>query len=150
MFRSIIHPLLGVVLAMVGYYLVVKVGDELYPMDFLTDEMTQEEVYLAIQEYLVTAPFGALAISIFACMFGTFVGTLYVYQISNEMPTAHTAPVLSVMLICTILILTNPPHPVWMYIAPFLVLGAWWNAIKLGKARESKANREKSGKEDQE
>jgi hypothetical protein len=26
-----------------------------------------------------------------------------------------------------------------MYIAPFLVIGAWWNAVKFGKARVAKA-----------
>jgi hypothetical protein len=139
MFRIIIHPLLGVFLAMLGYYIVVQIGEQLYPTDFLTKDMNQEEVYLATQGYLATAPFWVLAISILAPMFGTFVGTLYAYQISDELPTAHTAPVLSVMLICTVLILTNPPHPTWMYIAPFLVIGAWWNAVKFGKARVAKA-----------
>ncbi|MBA62388.1 MAG: hypothetical protein CMJ76_08485 [Planctomycetaceae bacterium] len=140
MVRSIIHPLLGVFLAMLGYYLVVEIGEKLYPMNFLTNDMNQEEVYLAIQEYLATAPFEVLSISIFAPMFGTFVGTLYVYQISDDLPLAHTAPVLSVMLICTILILTKPPHPTWMFIAPLLVVGAWWNAVKLGKARAIKSS----------
>ena len=41
MFRSIIHPLLGVFLAMLGYYIVVQIGEQLYPTDFLTKDMSQ-------------------------------------------------------------------------------------------------------------
>jgi len=33
-----------------------------------------------------------------------------------------------------------------MYIAPLLVVGAWWNAVKFGKARVAKAQAKHKGK----
>ena len=139
MLRSIIHPLLGVLLAMAGVALVQGLGHQLYGVAPVEEGMSPEQVDAAVRAYLETAPFGALAFPILAWMFGTFAGTLYVVQLCHEMPGAHSAPVLSVMLLCTILMLTMLPHPAWMYIAPLLVVGAWWNALKLGKARVAKA-----------
>lgn len=148
MVRSIIYPLLGVLLAMAGVALVQGLGHQIYGVAPVKEGMTPEEINAVVRSYLETAPLGALAFPILAWMSGTFLGTLYVVQLCHEMPTAHTAPVLSVMLICTILMLTMVPHPVWMYLAPFLVIGAWWNAVRFGKARVAKAQARQKAKEE--
>ena len=126
-------------MAMAGVALVQGLGHQLYGVAPVEEGMSPEQVEATVKAYLETAPFGALAFPILAWMFGTFTGTLYVVQLCHEMPAAHSAPVLSVMLLCTILMLTMLPHPAWMYIAPLLVVGAWWNALKLGEARVAKA-----------
>ena len=148
MVRSRLHPLVGVLLAMVGVALVQGVGHELFGSAPIREGMTPEKFDATVRTYLETAPIGALAFPVLAWMFGTFVGTLYVVQLCHEMPTAHTAPVLSVMLICTILMLTMAPHPAWMYLAPVLVVGAWWNGVKYGKYRVCKAQTKRDAEQE--
>ena len=132
MLRSILIPLLGVLIAMAGVALVQGLGHEIYGVAPVTEEMTPQEVDVVVREYLETAPLEALAFPILSWMFGTYVGTVFVARGCDEMPKAHSAPVLSVMLLCTILMLTIIPHPPWMYLGPFLVVGAWWNGVKTG------------------
>ena len=141
MFRSVLIPFLGVVVAMVGVALVQGVGHQLYGTAPINEEMTPEQVDAAVRVYLETAPLGALAFPLLAWLTGTFVGTFFVSQFCHEMPGAHSAPVLCVMLLCTILMLTMLPHPIWMYIGPFLVVGGWWNGLKIGSWRVKRANR---------
>ena len=56
MVRSIIYPLLGVLLAMAGVALVQGLGHQIYGVAPVKEGMTPEEINAVVRSFLETAP----------------------------------------------------------------------------------------------
>jgi len=145
--KSIAVSLGGVFFAVLVVALVQQLGHTLFETAPGLEDATPEKQIELIKEWLPTAPFGAIAMVLVSWVSGTFFGSWFAARFTEELPYAHAAPTICVMVLCALLMLLGLPHPPWMNIASLLILPAGYWGARMGggpSGRDQSASSEES------
>ena len=85
-----------------------------------------------------TAPFGAIAMVLLSWICGTYFGAWFAARFTDDLPYAHAAPTISVMVLCVGLELLRLPHPLWMNVGSVLIVPAGLYGAYIGRSRIDK------------
>ena len=135
MFKSSAVALGGVVLAIIVVMVVQQLGHALYDVPPELQGATAEKAIEIIEDWMPTAPFGALAMVLLSWLSGTYFGAWFAARFTDELPYAHAAPTICVMVLCTVLELLSLPHPWWMNVGSVLIVPAGLYGAHVGRPR---------------
>ena len=136
MFKSSAVAFGGVVLAIIVVSLVQQLGHALYEVPAGLEGATAEETIEIIEAWMPTAPFGAMAMVLLSWMSGTYFGAWFAARFTDELPSAHAAPTICVMVLCTVIELLTLPHPLWMNVGSVLIVPAGLYGAYVGRPRK--------------
>ena len=142
MFKSSAVAFGGVVLAIIVVSLVQQLGHALYEVPAGLEGATAEETIEIIEAWMPTAPFGAIAMVLLSWVSGTYFGAWFAARFTDELPYAHAAPTICVMVLCAVLMLLSLPHPLWMNVGSVLIVPAGLYGAYVGRSRTDKTQPE--------
>ena len=135
MFKSTAVACGGVLLAIIVVGLVQQLGHTLFEVPAGLEGATPEEAIEIIEAWMPTAPFGAIAMVLVSWVSGTYFGAWFAARFTDELPYAHAAPTICVMVLCALLMLLSLPHPIWMNVGSVLIVPAGLYGAYRGRSR---------------
>ncbi len=135
MLKSSVVAFGGVVLAVIWVSLVQQLGHVLFEVPAGLEGATPEETIEIIEAWMPTAPFGAIAMVLLSWLSGTYFGAWFAARFTDELPYAHAAPTICVMVLCALLMLLRLPHPLWMNVGSVLIVPAGLYGAYVGRSR---------------
>ncbi|MBT4692201.1 MAG: hypothetical protein HOB73_02535 [Planctomycetaceae bacterium] len=135
MLKSSVVAFGGVVLAVILVSLVQQLGHVLFEVPAGLEGATPEETIEIIEAWMPTAPFGAIAMVLVSWLSGTYFGAWFAARFTDELPYAHAAPTICVMVLCALLMLLSLPHPLWMNVGSVLIVPAGLYGAYVGRSR---------------
>jgi len=135
MFKSTAVAFGGVLLAIIVVSLVQQLGHALFEVPAGLEGATPEEAIEIIEAWMPTAPFGAIAMVLVSWVSGTYFGAWFAARFTDELPYAHAAPTICVMVLCALLMLLSLPHPLWMNVGSVLIVPAGLYGAYHGRSR---------------
>lgn len=134
MFKSTAAACGGVLLAVIVVSLVQQLGHALFEVPPL-EGATPEKAMEIIAEWMPRAPFGAIAMELLSWVSGTYFGAWFASRFTHELPYAHAAPTICVMVLCALLMLLSLPYPIWMNVGSVLIVPAGLYGAYHGRSR---------------
>ena len=147
-FKSIAVSFGGVFFAVVIVAMVQQLGHKLFETPQGLAGATPEKQIELIRAWLPTAPFGSVAMVLVSWISGTYLGSWFSARFTAELPYAHAAPTICVMVLCALLMLLELPHPMWMNIASLLILPAGYWGARMGSGTAAGDQSASSGESD--
>ena len=135
MFKSTAVACGGVLLAIIVVSLVQQLGHTLFEVPQGLQDATAEKQIEIIEDWMRNAPFGAIAMVLLSWISGTYFGAWFAARFTDELPYAHAAPTICVMVLCALLMLLSLPHPIWMNIGSVLIVPAGLYGAYHGRSR---------------
>jgi hypothetical protein len=135
MFKSTAVACGGVLLAMLVVSLVRQLGHALFEVPAGLEGATLEEAAEIIAAWIPTAPFDAIAMVLLSWVSGTYFGSWFASRFTDELPYAHAAPTICVMVLCVLLRLLSLPYPIWMNVGSVLIVPAGLYGAYHGRSR---------------
>jgi hypothetical protein len=135
MLKSSAVALGGVVLAIIVVMVVQQLGHALFEVPAGLEGATPVEAMEIIEAWMPTAPFGAIAMVLLSWVSGTYFGAWFAARFTDELPYAHAAPTICVMVLCAILMLLSLPHPLWMNVGSVLIVPVGLYGAYVGRPR---------------
>ena len=142
MFKSTAVACGGVLLAYIVVRLVQQLGHTLFGVPAGLEGATPEEAIEIIEAWMQTAPFGAIEMVLVSWVSGTYFGAWFAARFTDELPYAHAAPTICVMVLCAVLMLLSLPHPLWMNVGSVLIVPAGLYGAYVGRWRTDKTQPE--------
>ncbi len=138
MFKSSAVAFGGVLLSILVVMVVQQLGHALFEVPAGLEGATPEEAIEIIEAWMPTAPFGAIAMVLLSWVSGTYFGAWFAARFTDELPYAHAAPTICVMVLCAVLMLLSLPHPLWMNVGSVLIVPAGLYGAYVGRSRTDK------------
>ena len=123
------------VFAIIVVSLVQQLGHVLFATPPGLKHATPEEALEIVEAWMPTAPFGAIAMVLLSWISGTYFGAWFAARFTDELPYAHAAPTICVMVLCAVLMLLSLPHPLWMNVGSILIVPAGFYGAYIGRPR---------------
>lgn len=118
--RSILAVFAGLVVAALLIGIIEAIGHTLYPLPAGIDPSNRE----AIAEVMPHAPAGALIFVLIAWDFGNLCGSWLAARLAGRNPMMHAVIVGVILFAGAIYTMLVIPHPVWFWIAAFVISSA--------------------------
>ena len=134
-FKSTAVAFGGVVFAIIVVAVVQQLGHVLFEVPAGLEGATPEETIKIVKAWMPTAPFGAIAMVLLSWISGTYFGAWFAARFTDELPYAHAAPTICVMVLCAVLMLLSLPHPLWMNVGSVLIIPAGLYGAYVGRPR---------------
>ena len=132
--RKIVAVVLSAVVAVVLIVAIEALGHSVYPIPANLDITNSD----AMQEYVMSAPVGALLSVLAAWLVATLVGGLLACFVAREAPLANSAIVGGLVLLSTIINLVSIPHPPWFSATSIVaIIGTIFVTSRRGSAFEA-------------
>lgn len=135
MFKSTAVAFGGVVFAIIVVLVVQQLGHTLFEAPPGLKDATPEQTIEIVKDWMPTAPFEAIAMILLSWVSGTYFGAWFAARFTDELPYAHAAPTICVMVLCAVLMLLRLPHPLWMNVASILIVPAGLYGAYVGRPR---------------
>ncbi len=133
-FKSTAVAFGGVVFAIIMVGLVQQLGQALFVGPRLEGATSVQEVEI-VEDWISTASFGAIAMELLSWISGTYFGSWFAARFTDELPYAHAAPTICVMVLCAVLMLLRLPYPLWMNVGSILIVPAGLYGAYVGRLR---------------
>jgi hypothetical protein len=125
----------GVVFAIVVFSLVQQLGNALFEEPAGLEDATPEKTIEIIEAWMATVPFGVIEMALLSWISGTYFGAWFAARFTDELPYAHAAPTICVMVLCALLDLLRLPYPLWMNVGSVLIIPAGLYGAYVGRPR---------------
>lgn len=127
--RSILAVFAGLVVAGLLIAIIEAVGHTIYPLPEGIDPSNRE----AVAEIMPNAPAGALIFVLIAWDIGNLCGSWVAARLAGRNPMMHAIIVGVILFAGAVYTMLVIPHPVWFWVAAFLItLAATFMGGKLG------------------
>ena len=126
----------GVVFAIIVVIVVQRLGHGLFGVSAGREGEAPDEAIEIIEDLMPTVPFAAIAVVLLSWVSGTYFGSWFAARFTDELPYAHAAPTICVMVLCTVIELLTLPHPLWMNVGSVLIVPAGLYGAYVGRPRK--------------